>query len=75
MPEQVIALGTSLVAAAAHPEITPPVDGLGGALGRHVGADGGISAMSGGLDVALVIVLALLALAVGVAAARAASLT
>ena len=57
----------------AHPQITPPVDGLGGALGRHVGADGGISAMSGGIGIALVVVLALLALAVGVAAARAVS--
>jgi hypothetical protein len=63
--------GFILGTASTHPEITPPVDGLGGALGRHVGADGGIAAMSGGLGIAVVVLLALLALAIGVVAARA----
>jgi hypothetical protein len=75
MTDMMIAPVSALVfgASSTHPQITPPVDGLGGALGRHVGADGGIAAMSGGLGIALVIILAFLALAVGVAAARAAS--
>jgi hypothetical protein len=63
--------GFMIATASTHPEITPPIDGLGGALGRHVGGDGGIAAMSGGLGIAAVVLLALLALALGVVASRA----
>jgi hypothetical protein len=63
-------MGLVIATTSTHPEITPSVDGLGGALGRHVGADGGIAAMPGGLGIAAVVLLAALALALGVVASR-----
>jgi hypothetical protein len=48
--------------------ITPPIDGLGGALGQFIDVDGRLVSQSGGLGILAVVLRA----AAGVASARAA---
>jgi hypothetical protein len=52
--------------------ITPPIDGLGGALGQYIDVDGRLVSQSGGLGILAVILLVMAGAVAGAASARAA---